>query len=114
MSHPFIPKKNIENAVYEVIRPTVLTRITAKQVQNFAFDIAQIAVGATFLTAYVGCQLVKTAVQLAVNHLKTEAVQPVEPFGAQRKEPRIYNPVVTTTTVTTVTTTTTTITRYDL
>jgi hypothetical protein len=110
MAYQSLQKYNTENGVYEVLKPSAFPKITPKQVQNFVFDVAQIAIGATFLTAYVGCQLVKTAVRLAVNQLKDNNLKAVEPIGAQRKEPRFHNPVVITTTVTTVTTTTTTIT----
>lgn len=114
MSNQLVRKYNInkvENAQFEVLKPSrFLPNVTAKNVENLACDLLNLAVGATYLTGLITVKLAQTAIQLTVNAITKETVKPIN-LGAQRKEPTFNNRVVTTT-VTTVTTTTTTTTNY--
>lgn len=119
MSNQLIRNYNIntvETAQFEVLKPSrFLPNVTAKNVENLACDILNLAVGATYLTGLITVKLAQTVIKLTINALTKETVKPAN-FGAQRKEPHFTNNrVVSTTTVTTVTTTTTTTTHsYDI
>jgi hypothetical protein len=94
--------KGVEKANFEVINTNFLPKITANDVQNFAFNVAQIAIGTTFLVGYISCEVIKGCVKLAVKSLKNDIQK--ERGEAQRKEPvsnRLKTQKITTVTTTT-------------